>query len=44
VLQLRVPDALAAHPALRAERLRALGGPTMNVTVSARPSAAHATE
>jgi DNA repair exonuclease SbcCD nuclease subunit len=36
VLQLRVPEALAAHPALRAERLRVLGGPAVNVTVSVR--------
>jgi exonuclease SbcD len=40
VLQLRVPEALAAHPALHAERLRALGGPARNVTASVRRWAA----
>lgn len=40
ILQLRVPETLAAHPALRAEQLRALGGPAVNVTVSVRPWAA----
>jgi DNA repair exonuclease SbcCD nuclease subunit len=34
VLQLRVPPGLASHPALRAERLRALCPPTLNVTVA----------
>ena len=37
VLQLRVPEALAAHPALRPERLRALGGSGVNVSVFVRP-------
>lgn len=35
VLQLRVPEGLASHPALRAERLRVLCPPTLNVTVAA---------
>jgi DNA repair exonuclease SbcCD nuclease subunit len=39
VLQLRVPEAVAGAEALRAERLRALGPPTANVTVSVRPAA-----
>jgi DNA repair exonuclease SbcCD nuclease subunit len=34
VLQLRVPEGLASHPALRAGRLRALCPPTLNVTVA----------
>ena len=37
VLQLRVPASLAGHPALGAGRLRALGGPAANLTVSIRP-------
>ena len=36
VLQLRVPGALACAEALRAARLRALGPPTANVSVSVR--------
>jgi DNA repair exonuclease SbcCD nuclease subunit len=36
VLQLRVPEVLAGAEALRAGRLRALGPPTANVTVSVR--------
>jgi exonuclease SbcD len=36
VLQLRVPEALASAEALRAARLRALGPPTANVSVSLR--------
>jgi hypothetical protein len=36
VLQVRVPEALAGAEALRAARLRALGPPTANVTVSVR--------
>jgi len=36
VLQLRVPEALAGAEALRAARLRALGPPTANVTLSVR--------
>ena len=36
VLQLRVPEALASAPALRAARLRALGPPTATVSVSVR--------
>jgi len=36
VLQVRVPEALAGTEALRAARLRALGPPTANVTVSVR--------
>jgi DNA repair protein SbcD/Mre11 len=39
VLQLRVPEALAGAEALRAARLRALGPPTANVSVSVRLSA-----
>jgi DNA repair protein SbcD/Mre11 len=38
VLQLRVPESLAGTEVLRAARLRALGPPTANVTVSVRPS------
>jgi DNA repair exonuclease SbcCD nuclease subunit len=34
VLQLRVPGSLVAHPALRADRLRLLGGPSANVTAA----------
>ena len=34
VLQLRVPESLAGHPALRADRLRRLAGPSANVTLS----------
>jgi DNA repair exonuclease SbcCD nuclease subunit len=37
VLQLRVPESLAAHPALRADRLRRLAGRSANVTLSLRP-------
>jgi hypothetical protein len=40
VLQLRVPEVLAGAEALRAARLRALGPPTANVTVSVRHRAA----
>jgi DNA repair exonuclease SbcCD nuclease subunit len=42
VLQLRVPETLAGAEALRAARLRALGPPTANVTVSVggRPAVA----
>jgi DNA repair exonuclease SbcCD nuclease subunit len=36
VLQLRVPEELAGHEALRAERLRAVCPPTANVTLSIR--------
>jgi DNA repair exonuclease SbcCD nuclease subunit len=36
VLQVRVPEALAGAETLRAARLRALGPPTANVTVSVR--------
>ena len=36
LLQLRVPEALAGHEALRADRLRVLGGPAANVTVAVR--------
>jgi DNA repair exonuclease SbcCD nuclease subunit len=36
VLQLRVPEALAAHPALRADRLRPFVGPAANVTLAIR--------
>ncbi len=36
VLQVRVPPSLATHHALRADRLRALGGPAANVTVAIR--------
>ncbi len=38
VLQLRVPEALARAEALRAARLRAVGPPTANVSMSVRPS------
>jgi DNA repair protein SbcD/Mre11 len=38
VLQVRVPEALAGAPALRAACLRALGPPTANVSVSVRLS------
>jgi hypothetical protein len=38
VLQLRVPDSLASHPALRADRLRLAGGPATNVSVVPRRS------
>ena len=38
VLQLRVSEALAGAEALRAARLRALGPPTANVSVSVRLS------
>jgi DNA repair protein SbcD/Mre11 len=37
VLQLRVPDSLATHPALRAGWLRRLGGAAANVSVGVRP-------
>lgn len=40
VLQVRVPEALAGAEALRAARLRALGPPTANITVSTRTSKA----
>jgi DNA repair protein SbcD/Mre11 len=36
VLQVRVPESLAGAEALRAARLRALGPPTANITVSVR--------
>ena len=36
LLQLRVPEAFAGHEALRADRLRVLGGPAANVTVAVR--------
>ncbi len=36
VLQLRVPASLVGHHALQADRLRQLGGPAANVTVSVR--------
>jgi DNA repair exonuclease SbcCD nuclease subunit len=36
VIQLRVPESVASHPALGAGRLRALGGPAANLTVSVR--------
>ena len=36
VLQVRVPEALAGAPALRAARLRALGPPSANLSVSVR--------
>jgi DNA repair exonuclease SbcCD nuclease subunit len=40
VLQLRVPESLAAHPALRADRLRLMGISTANVTVAVHPRGA----
>lgn len=43
VLQLRVPEALAGAEALRAERLRALGPSTANVSVAIRTARAPST-